>query len=446
DGAMAEQIHTTDRAARRLLPSAKLIGRLGQTYHANDFGEEALACYALAERVAPRDYRWPYCAGLVTYDAGQRERAYEHFTRALHAAENAPWIHLRRGDALLKLNQLSEAKADYQRAVSIQALQHEALVGLARVAERQGAWDEVTNLLEKGLLTYPSSGPMRRLLAAAYRQTGLQEQAKKLLSPVHTILPFVPFDDPLFRELEALSCSSSFLLKQATLAFRRRKSQHAGNLLRRLVAVAPADPDGHAALAEWARGEALDTAGRIPPQATQSLLATALREARIAIDLAPRLGRAHITLGATLEAAGDTPASIEAYSQALRAEPDLAEAHRCLGVALSHQGRFADAETHCRKAQELEPMNPNSLDRLGYVLAQSDRWEEAIVIWEESAVLDPASPAPQFNIARGLVRLGKKGEAQVVLKRLLKQSPGMQIAVDLLAKLEGENAAQDKSP
>ena len=57
-----------------------------------------------------------------------------------------------------------------------------------------------------------------------------------------------------------------------------------------------------------------------------------------------------------------------------------------------------------------------------------------------------ASPAPQFNIARGLVRLGKKGEAQVVLKRLLKQSPGMQIAVDLLAKLEGENAAQDKSP
>src|SRR5262249_34745900 len=54
------------RSALRQCPrSGAAWGRLGMVLRAHDFGPEANACFAEAERLDPRDPRWPYLQGLT---------------------------------------------------------------------------------------------------------------------------------------------------------------------------------------------------------------------------------------------------------------------------------------------------------------------------------------------------------------------------------------------
>ncbi|NOY82827.1 MAG: tetratricopeptide repeat protein [Kiritimatiellaeota bacterium] len=438
---MTSAIRAADAAARHGLPSAERIGRLGLIYQANLFHSQADACYAVAAELAPRDDRWPYGRGLLAYVEGRLEQARKFFAEAADRRPDNPCAWLRLGDANLKLDRLDAAAAAYRKAAERRGYALHAQFGLARVAERRGDWAKVVERLEDMVKQVPTFGPGRRLLAAAYRELGRQEDARRVLPSYLQFPAAIAFEDPFERTLERLSFSSTFLLQQAAQASRRNLPRLEGDILFHLVQVAPNDADGHLALASWCRGAAMEARSRgLHKQAGQAL-EQAVAEARKAISLSPRIPRAHLILGAALAMQGETEAAVAAFRRAIQLDPRMAEAHRRLGVALAGLDRPDEAVASCRKAVELEPGSADALDALGLVLARAGKWSEAAEAWKKSISINPESPTPRYNLARALITLDRRDDARRQLDELLKLNPGFGLAQNLKRELTTSSAA-----
>src|SRR5947209_1891319 len=95
--------------------SAKAWGELGEVFLANELEEEGRVCFAEAERLDPRDPRWPYYQAGVLLNRGEREAAVAYLQRALERfpadGEAVPAAHLRLAETLLALGRADEAEA-----------------------------------------------------------------------------------------------------------------------------------------------------------------------------------------------------------------------------------------------------------------------------------------------------------------------------------------------
>ncbi len=433
---MAAAIRDADAAARRGLPSAARIGQLGLVYHANLFYSQADACYAIAAGLTPRDDdRWLYGRGLLAYVEGRLEPSREFFAHAAARRPDNPCTWLRLGDTCLKLGKLDDAAAAYRKAAGRPNYALHASFGLARVAERRGDWAKVVTRLEPLVEQAPTFGPGRRLLATAYRELGRMEDARRILPSYLQFPAAIAFEDPFERTLERLSFSSTFLLQQATQASRRNLPRLEGDILFRLVHVAPDDPAGHVALAGWCRGAAMEARSRGLHEQADQALERAVTEARRAIALSPGMPRAHLVLGAALAMQGETEAAIAAFRRVIQLDPRRAEAYRRLGVALVKTKRHDEAVTSCRKAVELEPGSPDAWDALGLVLARTGKWSEAADTWRHSISINPDSPTPRYNLVRALMTLGRRDDARRELDELLKLNPGFGLGQALKREL-----------
>jgi hypothetical protein len=55
--------------------SARALGRLGMTFHANVFYKEAERCYIRAMNLNPQEWRWPYYQALINEELGDIQNA-----------------------------------------------------------------------------------------------------------------------------------------------------------------------------------------------------------------------------------------------------------------------------------------------------------------------------------------------------------------------------------
>ncbi len=128
------------------------------------------------------------------------------------------------GDVCFKMQDYVKATEAYRQALAWPSYGQHALLGLARIAERQGEWQRVVELLEKPVLSGRFLGPAFRLLMSAYRESNRSGDVDRLtsLGEYYGVGTAVAIDDPAIRELEKLSSSSTFLLKQASLVASRQ--------------------------------------------------------------------------------------------------------------------------------------------------------------------------------------------------------------------------------
>src|ERR1019366_2793008 len=66
-------LQSADHEARRRPGSAEVMGKLGMSYHANLFLEQAERAYRIAARLAPNDYQWVYCQAFLQEENGNGE-------------------------------------------------------------------------------------------------------------------------------------------------------------------------------------------------------------------------------------------------------------------------------------------------------------------------------------------------------------------------------------
>ncbi len=138
---------------------------------------------------------------------------------------------------------------------------------------------------------------------------------------------------------------------------------------------------------------------------------------RRALKLDPGLALARLNLGIALLNAPDLEGAAREARAALAARPDLVSAHYVLGLAARAEGRPDEAGAAFRKVLEADPADVGARVNLGQLLLQERRYAEAVVELQAALDAEPASGTASYNLALALGRLGKRDEAQTLLRR-----------------------------
>jgi tetratricopeptide (TPR) repeat protein len=107
----------------------------------------------------------------------------------------------------------------------------------------------------------------------------------------------------------------------------------------------------------------------------------------------------------------DAEAALQAYGQAIAADPALVDAHINLGRLLHEAGRFAKAEHVYREAAKACGSDPLLLYNLGVLLEDMDRKAEAMAAYEAALRGNPGLADCHYNLALLCEKLAKPKEA-----------------------------------
>jgi len=111
----------------------------------------------------------------------------------------------------------------------------------------------------------------------------------------------------------------------------------------------------------------------------------------------------------------DADDALDAYAEAVAADPYHADAHVNLGRLLHQRKRFREAEAHYVAALVARPTDVTASFNLAVVLDDLGRTDEAIARYRETLELDPALSDAYFHLAR---LYEKKGEKVAALRHL----------------------------
>jgi len=147
------------------------------------------------------------------------------------------------------------------------------------------------------------------------------------------------------------------------------------------------------------------------------------RELRRALELDPKNAVAYHDLGAIFFEKGDFEAALPYFEKAANLEPTSEATREHLGIAYMKLGRAEDAARELEAAVALKPDNADL--RLGYgkALLQVGDAQGALQQFYKSIELDPDVPAPYYQAAVVLRKLGKPAEASALLEEMLGKNP-----------------------
>lgn len=111
----------------------------------------------------------------------------------------------------------------------------------------------------------------------------------------------------------------------------------------------------------------------------------------------------------------DAEGALDAYAEAVAADPYHADAHVNLGRLLHQRGRLREAEAHYVAALVARPTDITASFNLAVVLEDLGRIDEAIARYRDTLELDPTVSDAYFNLAR---LYEKKGEKVAALRHL----------------------------
>lgn len=138
-----------------------------------------------------------------------------------------------------------------------------------------------------------------------------------------------------------------------------------------------------------------------------------------AVRLDPRSAAAMRDGAIVLARANKPGEAMEMLEQAVRVEPGFAEAHYSLGLLRAERGDLEGAVESLRNAARLDPSNARASYNLALALTKLERWAEALPAIQaaESGGM-AASPDLRYTKAIILARLGRRAEAEAILRTL----------------------------
>ena len=201
---LAEEILRLDAEVRSDPLSVPKISRLAMTYHASEMSGQAMACYLIAARLSPHDYRWLYYRAVLLEKKGEYSQAISLLQKV--TGSNPDYVHAwaRLGGLLFRETQIESAERALREALSLDPLHPHASLVRARVAAWQGDWQSVIATLSPTLKKHPLLAPAWRLQARAHIQLGRPppewEEAPEAPVPAEEII-----DEPLMDDIYDLS-------------------------------------------------------------------------------------------------------------------------------------------------------------------------------------------------------------------------------------------------
>ena len=376
DPAVASAVSQALERVRQSPHSAEAWGKAGMVLMVHQIQPQAAACFDRAERLDPREARWPYFQALeamLKSDLGAARGKLERAVALCDDEFDGPRLVL--ADVLLGLEEFDEAGRQFSLLLEKNPRHARAHLGLARVALERG---DLRDSL--GRLSLAQTSPCTRhaacdLLAEVYQRRGEKTRAESARRRAAGLPADSNWPDALRDELAAVHTGKVAWLKRAELLDREgRKEEALAELLRTVRDYPEADDAWFAmgkAMLERKRLEpaeaALRRACELAPTAYEPVnelgrvliargkRAEAMEAFRTAIRLEPTCAQAWHNLGSCLVEAGDRPQALEAYAKAVRYAPELFEAQFALALLLADAGRHAESLVHARHAVRLKP-------------------------------------------------------------------------------------------
>ena len=423
------QVRQAYDQARQDPRSAEASGKLGMLLDLYHRPEQARDCYQRAHELDPGAFKWLYYLGTLQARQGQSEAACETFRAALRLKPGDLPVRLKLGENLLRTGSPDASRQIYSvivKEVPEGPAAAEAYWGLGRVAVAKGDWEAAQQSFERACRLFPPYGAAHYELSQVDRKLGRNSDAGEqlgLYDQHRTLVP--PVDDALRDEMRKLDRSAVSLLE---------------------------------------RGVELDQAGR---------LQDAIAAEEEAVQLDPKLVRAHVNLiilygrtgdfqragehfqrvvaldpkhvpdayynfGVLLLNRGELDEAAECFRKALELEPDYADAHNDLGLLFERQGKLPEAAAEYRKAVEEKPDFRKAHFNLGRILVNQQRYPEAIHELEQTLTpVDENTSAYLYALGAAYGRAGDPSKARQYLEQAKEQAAAHH-QQQLLTEIEGD--------
>jgi tetratricopeptide (TPR) repeat protein/2-polyprenyl-3-methyl-5-hydroxy-6-metoxy-1,4-benzoquinol methylase len=153
-----------------------------------------------------------------------------------------------------------------------------------------------------------------------------------------------------------------------------------------------------------------------------------------AIAIKPEFAEAHSNLGNTLKELGRLEEAEISYKKAIAIKPEFAEAHSNLGNTLKELDRLEEAETSYKKAIAIKPEFADAHFNLGTTLQELGRLEDAVASYSKAIAIKPEFALAHSNLGITLQELGSLEEAEASFKKAITIQPDLAEAYYNLGK------------
>jgi tetratricopeptide (TPR) repeat protein len=397
DPQVATAINQAHAAVVRAPRSGDAWGHLGMVLVTHEYYTEGTQCLAEAEKLDPREVRWPYFQGvlLANRDPAVGIPKLERAVQLAPPDVSAP--RLRLAEALLVQGRWDEAENLFTQVLAQDPENPRARLGLGRIARVQSRLQDSVAYLKPCSDSPFSRHTAHSLLAEIYERQNEHAAAERELHLVESLPADASFPDPLYKELEDL-----------------RVGVHA----------------------DVTRALTLLHEGRVPE--TLTLLEQTVRQY-------PDTDYAWEAYGQALISANDYETAEGAFRKAIQVSPNMQEAHFFLGVTLFQQKKYAEAAGSFRRAAEIQPDDAWAHYNLGHCLKEQGKRGEAIDAFRAAVHAKPQFAEAHRNLGELLAEDGNDTEAAEHLKEALKWAPGDKAAQQLLDKLR-QKAGKSQQP
>ena len=258
---------------------------------------------------------------------------------------------------------------------------------------QQGNYDPAENLAKEITQKYPDHQFGWKVLGAVFKQTGRLQDS---LIAIERALGISPNDAEAHNNL-------GVTLKELGRLDEAEKSY------KKAIAIRPEYADAHRNL-----GITLYEHGRLEE-------AEAIYKKAIAIR--PEYADVHSNLGNTLHELGKLEEAETSHKKAIAIKPEFAEAFSNLGNTLHELGRLEEAEISCRKAIAIKPDLADAHSNLGGTLKDLGRFEDAEVSCRKAIAIKPEYAEALSNLGNTLQELGRLEEAETSYKKAISIKP-----------------------
>ncbi len=375
DPAVQHAIRKATEQVRKSPHSADDWGTLGMIFYNHIFADQALACFAQAERLDADDLRWPYFQGLIVMSYDPRG-ALPKFVRAAQLSEErSDRPRLRLAELYLQLGQFDDARTTLETLVVRRDMQPRVALGLARIHFQPGEWELCLDFLKPALAHPWTRKSALQLAAEIHQRQGDAQAARRDLAQALSLSDEPEWPDEILEEAAKHGVGEAVRIQRANKLIDQQRLAEAAEQLQGIVRDYPDSAKGWLLLGfaqmnlrQLPQAEAsLQTALKSSPQSAPAMLNLGILKMlqkdhraaadwfRKAIDQKPDALPAHLKLGMCLREVDDRKGAMAAFRDALRCQPLSADAHSHLGALLVQGDQPEAALTHLQQAIELYP-------------------------------------------------------------------------------------------
>ena len=320
--------------------------------------QEADRYYSAILKANPRHPDANHNMGILAVDFGKVQEALPFFNAALKANPSIAQFWLSYIDALIKLDQLADAKEVFDQAKSTGAKGD----AFDKLEKRFGS-PKSTNLHDRD--------PTKEHLASLFTLYS-QKKLHQVFENTETLTKRYTNNLTLWNLMGA-SAAQIGKLDEAVFAFQKA------------IRVEPDFADTYSNL-----GNVLKDLGK-PKEAVEAF--------NKAVSLNPDFAEAYFNKGNVLKDQDRPEEAIEAYKDALSRKPNYAKAYNNMGNALKDQGKLEEAIEAYKKAISINPNNAEAFKNMGVVLKDQGNLKETLKAYSKAISIKPDYAEAHRNLS-----------------------------------------------